>query len=181
MPDSELSLEAVLADVARTLDALETAVRRMEQLTDHVRVLANNTLKLHHSHEKSTEATLLLRQKVSEIYDQREFIRAGLDEVLRKLAVVSKDVDDVDKGVQDAKGAARDAAGAAERAAQATGAHPLVTKAELEAEKRSGTLKEALGAFRELPLGWKLVITIGGFIALTHAEIGQLVEWLLGR
>lgn len=148
---------AVFAQVKR-LGQLETLVRslfaRLDQLETVVRSLADRVLTLANANEHGTEAILLARQKLTEIYDQREYVRAGLDEVRREILSVSKDVEHVEKVTR-----------------EATGAHPLV-----QIEPDRPTAVKVIEAFAKLPRVTQVLI----IIALLAAGIGGWV-WKLAE
>lgn len=90
-------MSTVDEDLRNLLDQLATN----SKLTRH---LADRTLILADSVNKNTEELLRTRQRLTEIYEQREYIRGGLDLVNQKLAVISKDVDDVEKVAREVSG-----------------------------------------------------------------------------
>jgi hypothetical protein len=96
------------ADVER-LDDLQDRVTLLLKMqasgADQRLQLADRVNRNTTAQDKLVDALLQLKQRLTEIYDQREFIRAGQEEILRKLAIISKDVDDVEKAAREATGA----------------------------------------------------------------------------
>ncbi len=91
-------------DHARLITRIDNLLSRVDKSMELNRLLADRTLVLANSTNKLTEELLIVRQRLTEIYDQREHTRSGLDLIFQKLAVISKDVDDVEKVAREASG-----------------------------------------------------------------------------
>ena len=62
--------------------------------------LSERVAKNSESIDRLVDSLLLARQRLTEIYDQREDLRAGLEHVNKQLAVISKDIDDADRAAR---------------------------------------------------------------------------------
>lgn len=95
-------------ELKRASDLLTRASEKFDRLasvvsgsTDRQIVIADRLEKQIASTDRITDATLLVRQRLTEIYEQREYIRTGLDQLRSELAthfaLVKNELDDVDK------------------------------------------------------------------------------------
>lgn len=170
------------------IQELRDAVMRFEaQRSDHVLQLAAAVAQEGASRDRQTEALLLTRQRLTEIYEQREFIRAGLDTLRGSVEALHSAIS-VEKAAKKAvKQAVR----------EVTGSFPRMREGEIEdgVAGRVGALTRFVRAVDRASTGTKILLLVlallaaacgGGWLFLKYHEAveephGAPVERALGH
>lgn len=104
-PEDQKFLSELSGKIDRLLERLLTSTNQNLELVGRLHSYTRQS-------ERVLEALYDIKQKLTEIWEQREFIRAGFNSLDTKLAVISKDVDDVERATREVR--------------EATGRHTLV-------------------------------------------------------
>ncbi len=92
------------AQLTRDLEALKERFERHASVSS---ARATQVLALAGKVERANEIQLLVRQQLTEIHAERSETRYALEHIGRQLAVLSKDVDDVERATREITGAHR--------------------------------------------------------------------------
>lgn len=92
-----------LAQFDKLWDRVTWLLKLQASNADQRLQLADRVAKNTQSVDRLTEGLLQIRQKLGEIYEQREYVRAALEHLNSQLTLLSKDVDHVERSTRETR------------------------------------------------------------------------------